>query len=89
VDDSTIESANTSNSTDYGPRDSDEAFDDSASDDGRSLLALSDRGVSPPIGYPVPVPPQERELLEEVFFSPEASKKDKKKSKSAVEWAFS
>jgi hypothetical protein len=89
VDDSTIESENTSNSTDYDPRDSDEASDHSASDDGRSLLDVSDRGVSPPMGYPVPVPPQEREVLEEVFFSPKASKKDKKKSKVAAEWAFS
>jgi hypothetical protein len=43
------------------------------------------------MGYPVPVPvpSQEREVLEEVFFSPKASKKDKKKSKVAAEWAFS
>jgi hypothetical protein len=91
VDNSTIQSENASNSTDYGPRDSDHASDDSASDDSRSLPDLFDRGASPPMGYPVPVPvPSEgREALEEIFFSSKASKTDKKKSKVAAKWPSS
>ncbi|KAH8749408.1 interferon-induced GTP-binding protein Mx [Hyaloscypha sp. PMI_1271] len=92
VDDSTVQSENTSNSTDYGPRDSDEASDHSASDDGRSLLALSDRGVSPPMGYPVPVPAPapliERAGVEEIFTSSKASKKDMKKANFVAQWGY-
>jgi hypothetical protein len=92
VDDSTVQSENTSNSTDYGPRDSDEASDHSASDDGRSLLALSDRGVSPPMGYPVPVPVpaprMERAGVEEIFSSSEASKKDIKRANFVAQWGY-
>lgn len=93
VDDSTVQSENTSNSTDYVPSGSDEAFDDSASDDGRSLSDSFHRGASEPIQYPAPVPLGEREVVEELNDEPKEeiyisskSKKDKKKSKVAAKW---
>ncbi|CZR53944.1 uncharacterized protein PAC_03827 [Phialocephala subalpina] len=75
VDDSMIQSENTSDSADYDPSDSDEASDDSASDDMES---------PPP---PSPEEPEElkEEPKEENFFSSKASKKDKKKSKVAAQ----
>jgi hypothetical protein len=93
VDDSTIQSENTSNSTDYGPSNSKEASDDSASDDGRSLSDSLYRGASPPMESPAPdfleasevmVEESKEEPIEYVFSS-KASKKNKKKSKVAVE----
>jgi hypothetical protein len=96
VDDSTVQSENTSNSTDYVPSGSDEAFDDSASDDGRSLSDSFHRGASEPIQYPAPVPLEEREVVEELNDEPKEeiyisskSKKDKKKSKVAAKWGYS
>jgi hypothetical protein len=99
VDDSTVQSENTSNSTDYVPSGSDEAFDDSASDDGRSLSDSFHRGASEPMEYlappppPAPVPLEERVVVEELNDEPKEeiyisskSKKDKKKSKVAAKW---
>jgi hypothetical protein len=95
-----VQSENTSNSTDYVPSGSDEAFDDSASDDGRSLSdgfhrGASERTESPaPPPAPAPVLLEERVVVEElndepkedIFISSKAAKKDKKKSKVATNW---
>jgi hypothetical protein len=102
VDDSTVQSENTSNSTDYVPSGSDEAFDDSASDGGRSLSDNFHRGASEPMEYLAPPPPpapvrleerEERVVVEELNDEPKEeiyisskSKKDKKKSKVAAKW---
>lgn len=89
MDDSTIQSDNTSNSTGYDPSDSDEASGDSTSDDGRSLSGWFHGGASPPMECSAP--PEEPEVVEELkvetSLSPKASKKDKKKSKVAAQRA--
>jgi hypothetical protein len=87
VDDSTIQSENTSNSADYDPKDSDEASDDSTSDDVRSLVDSLDgfhRFTNPPPPEPFRAPREQSVEVEEpqaeILFVPSASKKDKKKN---------
>jgi len=85
VDDSTIQSENTPNSADYDPKDSDEASDDSTSDDVRSLVDSLDRvhrSTSPPPPEPFPPPREEAEVegpQEEILFVSSASKKARMK----------
>jgi len=99
VDDSTIQSENTSNSANYDSSDSDEASCDLASDDGRSLSdGFHRRAISPirsPARCPVEEPQPEPEAPEPPAEPPEefnalfskivkTSKKDKKSRGSGM-----
>jgi len=92
VDDSTIQSENTPNSADYDPKDSDEASDDSTSDDVRSLVDSLDRvhrSTSPPPPEPFPPPREEAEVegpQEEILFVSSASKKARMKKSWWMAW---